>query len=227
MIALGIDTCERACSAAIVSDGQILSSKQEEIGRGHAERLLPMLAELYLEASMTEKDIDKIGVTVGPGTFTGLRIGLSVARGLAFALNIPCIGISALEVLAHQAEKAAMMHAVIAGRGEHCFYQPFCWSEERGEQISMSPASNISLQDVRSLIEARPGNIIGSGVRQLGFNENEQVNQAFCDPTIIAQIATKKETKEYRPDPLYLRAPDAAKAKPVFASEASKTAKSL
>jgi tRNA threonylcarbamoyladenosine biosynthesis protein TsaB len=227
MIALGIDTCERACSAAIVSDGQILSSKQEDIGRGHAERLLPMLEELYLEASITEKDINKIGVTVGPGTFTGLRIGLSVARGLAFALNIPCIGISALEVLAHQAKGVGTVHAVIAGRGEHCFYQPFYWSEGRGEQRPANAAANLSLTEVKNLIEDKSGYIIGSGVEQLGFSENEHVNQAFCDPTIIAQLATQKAAKEYRPDPLYLRAPDAAKAKPVFASEALKTTKTL
>ena len=98
MIVLGLDTTGGACSCALVDDGRILAHISEPIGRGHAERLAPMVAELLAAAAKTVSDIDQIAVCTGPGSFTGLRVALAFAKGMALPRRIPVIGLSALHV---------------------------------------------------------------------------------------------------------------------------------
>ena len=104
MILLALDTSANFCSAALYDCGQskILSQKSEDIGRGHAERLMGLLAEVLETANLEYKDVDRIAAVCGPGSFTGIRVGLATARGLALGLNIPVIGINALEAIAFQ-----------------------------------------------------------------------------------------------------------------------------
>ena len=100
MIVLAIDTCLFACSVAVVNDGRVLARRVEPMSRGHQERLAPLVQEAMAEAGLGFDKLDRIGVTVGPGSFTGLRVGLAFAKGLASALSIPAVGIGALEALA-------------------------------------------------------------------------------------------------------------------------------
>ena len=101
---LGIDTTAEWCSAALVDDAKILSLRSQKIGRGHAELLADMVQDVLTGAGVTLNDIDKISVCVGPGSFTGLRVGLSFAKGFALPHNIPIVGLSALEVWAAMAD---------------------------------------------------------------------------------------------------------------------------
>lgn len=96
---LGIDTAAGACSVAIWTDGAILV-RSEEIERGHAERLLPMLVGLLADAGAAFSDLDAVAVSIGPGAFTGLRIGLAATRGIALAAALPCLGVTTLEAIA-------------------------------------------------------------------------------------------------------------------------------
>lgn len=98
MTTLAIDTSEQACSVALACEGTVIDRASEIIGRGHAERLLPLIEERLAAAGRSYKDLERIAVTTGPGTFTGLRIGLSVARGLALQADIPCVGVTGLTV---------------------------------------------------------------------------------------------------------------------------------
>lgn len=97
---LSIDTAGPACQA-VVSDGlRIISEQSVTMLRGHGEALIPMVEQVLADASITYDELDRIGVTVGPGSFTGMRVGLAAARGFSATLNIPVVGIGSLEALA-------------------------------------------------------------------------------------------------------------------------------
>lgn len=103
MSVLAIDTTGPDCAATIAdADGRRLAGRRLSIGRGHAERLAPLVSELLDEAGLAASDLDRIGVAVGPGSFAGTRVGVAFARGLALSARARAYGISNLEVLAHQ-----------------------------------------------------------------------------------------------------------------------------
>jgi len=97
---LGFDTATNACSAALWRDGAVVARRHEPMARGHAERLMPMILEVMAEAAVDFADLDAVAVTNGPGAFTGLRIGLAAARGLALASGLPCLAVTTLEAVA-------------------------------------------------------------------------------------------------------------------------------
>lgn len=127
MLVLAFDTALDACSAALVRDGSVLANKSEPLSRGHAERLAPMLRDIMTGADAAFGDLDAIAVTTGPGTFTGVRIGLAMARSLAVALGRPAIGISTLEALAHGAgdNEGKPVASVIDARRGQVYFQIF------------------------------------------------------------------------------------------------------
>lgn len=102
---LGFDTSAAHCVAALVSGDRVLAARSEEMGRGQAERLMPMLEEMLAGAKFGWRDLAAIGVGTGPGNFTGVRVSVAAARGLAVALKIPAIGISGFEAGAALARK--------------------------------------------------------------------------------------------------------------------------
>lgn len=113
---LGFDTSAAHCAAALLSGDHVLAQTHEEMGRGQAERLMPLLAEVLAAAGKTWADLDAIGVGVGPGNFTGIRISVSAARGLALGLGIPAIGVNSFEAVALSAGAGTV--AVLGPRGQ-------------------------------------------------------------------------------------------------------------
>ncbi|HHS94531.1 MAG TPA: tRNA (adenosine(37)-N6)-threonylcarbamoyltransferase complex dimerization subunit type 1 TsaB [Rhodobacterales bacterium] len=97
---LAFDTSAAHCAAALLVGGKIVGMRAEEMKRGQAERLMPLLEELLDEAGIGWGDLDGVAVGIGPGNFTGIRIAVSAARGLALGLGKPAIGISTLEAQA-------------------------------------------------------------------------------------------------------------------------------
>lgn len=97
LLVLGFDTSGRHCAAALLRGDTVLVARSEEMARGQAERLMPLLEEVLAEGGVTWSDLDVIGVGVGPGNFTGIRISVSAARGLALALEAPAVGVSTFE----------------------------------------------------------------------------------------------------------------------------------
>ena len=121
MTLLGFDTVTTACSAALWAEGAVVAHRRSEAGGRHAETLVPMLREVVAEGGTTLAAVDAFAVTVGPGSFTGIRIGLATARGLALAGKRPLIGLSTLEVLAEGVpateRDGSVLAALDAGRG--------------------------------------------------------------------------------------------------------------
>jgi len=98
---LALETTGSACSVALWRDGGVVARRFEAMTRGHAERLVPMIGEVLAEAGVTAEAVDRLAVTVGPGAFTGLRVGLATARGLALATGRPLVGVTTFEAIAH------------------------------------------------------------------------------------------------------------------------------
>jgi tRNA threonylcarbamoyladenosine biosynthesis protein TsaB len=115
---LAFDTAAARCAAALVRGETVLARRDEAIDRGQAERLLPMLEEMLAEAGVAWRDLGGIGVVTGPGNFTGVRLAVAAARGLALALGIPAVGVSVFEALADRGEVPGEVTVTLAdGRG--------------------------------------------------------------------------------------------------------------
>jgi len=115
-LVLGFDTSAAHCAAALLSGDRLLAARAEEMGRGQAERLMPLLEELLAEAGCGWRDLDRIGCGTGPGNFTGIRITVAAARGLALSLGIPAIGVTTFDAIRQTATGATA--AVPALRGQ-------------------------------------------------------------------------------------------------------------
>ncbi|MEJ0058292.1 MAG: tRNA (adenosine(37)-N6)-threonylcarbamoyltransferase complex dimerization subunit type 1 TsaB [Terricaulis sp.] len=113
MIVLAIDTALDACSVAVVREDETLAALSESMQRGQAERLAPMVRDAVQSAGIAFAQLNRIAITTGPGSFTGVRVGLSFARALALALNKPCIGVSTLETLALEEGEQGLRAALI------------------------------------------------------------------------------------------------------------------
>src|SRR5882672_1570381 len=102
MLILAIDTALDACAAAVLdtSAGQLIAAESQAMKRGHAEALMPLIARVMKEAGLPFTALDRIAVTTGPGSFTGLRVGLSAARGIALAAGKPAVGVTTLTAFA-------------------------------------------------------------------------------------------------------------------------------
>jgi len=204
MIVLALDTCLGACSAAVVDDGRVLGRALEPMTRGHQERLAPMVREVMAAAGLPFSSLDRIGVTVGPGSFTGLRVGLAFAKGLALALDRPCIGVGALDALAATlGSDGAVAAAIDSGRGQ-IYLQSF-----RGGEALTAP-SVMSLDEARATLNALGGGVLtgpGASLLAEGLAGFQIAELAVADPAAIARLAAAAPVAP--PRPLYLRPPDA------------------
>ena len=129
---LGFDTSAAHCAAALLRGPDVLVQRQEDMTKGQAERLMPLLEEVLAEAGMTWKDLTALGVGIGPGNFTGVRIAVSAARALSFALKIPAIGISATEAAAFDLPRPCRI--VIPTRADQVIWQDFTTEPQEGSR---------------------------------------------------------------------------------------------
>ena len=216
MILLALDTSANFCSAVLYDceQGKILSHKSEDIGRGHAERLMGLLAEVLETAELEYKDVDRIAAVCGPGSFTGIRVGLATARGLALGLNIPVIGINALEAIAFQHnnnEDKAETPIVVAldAKRDEVFAQIFSSS---GEHLTTPQA--VALDQIGGFMPDYPFRIAGSGSQAIINAMGEQSCEFVSDQTAtsieyVAKLADQIPDDSNKPSPLYLRSADA------------------
>ncbi|KEJ89770.1 tRNA (adenosine(37)-N6)-threonylcarbamoyltransferase complex dimerization subunit type 1 TsaB [Sulfitobacter donghicola] len=120
---LSLDTSAAHCAAAVLLGDKVLATREEPMAKGQAERLLVLAQELLTEAGKTFDQLDAIGVGIGPGNFTGIRIAVSAARGLAMGLGIPAVGVSAFQAL--QYGTSAPCICAVDGRRDMVFLQGF------------------------------------------------------------------------------------------------------
>ena len=206
MIVLALDTAGVDCAVALYdSDGDlVLAEVTETIGKGHAERLMAVLDQVLDTAKLTLDRVERIAVTVGPGSFTGIRVGVAAARGFALSLGVPVVGVSTLEVMAaasfRQAPGRAIVAAMDAKRNE-VYFQPF---DKHGHAAGEPQA--LTVEDARTLAAGFDGTVVGSAAGLIGHPATEPVADTF-PISIVARLGAKKPAGE-KPKPLYLRGPD-------------------
>lgn len=190
MIVLALDTALDACSVAIVRGDAVLANLSERMQRGQAERLAPMAREAADAASVSFSELDCVAVTTGPGSFTGVRVGLSFARALALALSKPCVGVSTLEALALQGGEEGLRAALIETPGA-----AYCALYEDG--VPLVAPRGIAHGEHDAVLREAAG---GRTFTLTGPN-------VVVDAVALARRAARLEIGNYKPDPLYLRAP--------------------
>jgi len=206
---LSVDTCLAASSVAVIEDGRTLAARSEPMTRGHQERIAPLAKEIAGEAGIAFSALDRIAVTVGPGSFTGLRVGLSFAKGLAQALGIPCVGVNSLEALAASVEAKGFVAAVLDAKMGQVYLQVF----DGGKALMAPDALDIGSATARlaELWSGGPATLVGTGAGLLEgvLPEAVRIDLAVADPAAIARLAAARPAPTHSPRPLYLRAPHA------------------
>ena len=203
MRVLVIDTALDACTAAVFEDGRVLGLRSEVMARGHSERLGGFVRDAVAEAGGGFEALDRIGVTVGPGSFTGLRVGLAFAQGLGAALGLPVVGVSTLAALAWSADGGqGKTAAVIDARRGQVYLQLF----ETGHPASEPEAVSLEEAVARLAEGGRSWRVTGSGSSLVG---GEASIQTAPDPAALATLTAALDPATHPPRPLYLRAPDA------------------
>jgi len=216
MRVLAIDTALEACSAAVLdtSRGGITASETLAMARGHAEALMPLVARVMDIAEIEFSELDRVAVTTGPGSFTGLRVGISAARGIALATGKPAIGLSTLAGFAAPLiadDDTTNVVAAIDARHDHVYLQVF----GGGGRTLVAPRI-ASLRDAIRVATTGPARIIGTAANMVAAAWPKSGDQPLAveqraapDIAWIAQLGAAATDSHGPPKPLYLRAPDA------------------
>jgi len=119
---LSIDTASNICGVSILENTKLILNLDSNTGRTHSENLMPMIQEIFNKTSLTLKDIDLIVCDKGPGSFTGIRIGIATTKGFCDSLNIPSIGVSSLEALAYNVKDKKLICSMINCNNGNCYF---------------------------------------------------------------------------------------------------------
>ncbi|HEV2502960.1 MAG TPA: tRNA (adenosine(37)-N6)-threonylcarbamoyltransferase complex dimerization subunit type 1 TsaB [Mesorhizobium sp.] len=207
---LAIDCSANLCAACVydTATGQIAGRHVLDLGKGHAEHLLAVIDKALAEAGITFADLGAIAISTGPGSFTGIRVGVSTARGLALALKIPAIGVTTLEALAMEAASAFPGRSVLAvldgGRGEiHAALFGADGGIRHGPAIATLEEASAMARENAEVLAGTAAEAVAAGGR---FDFGPLV--ATADIATYARLAAAKGPGE-KPRPVYLREADA------------------
>jgi tRNA threonylcarbamoyl adenosine modification protein YeaZ len=215
MTLLAIDTAASLCAACVHDSetGAELGREVLDIGKGHAERLIGVIENTLRQAGLAYADLDRIGVSIGPGSFTGVRVGVATARGLALALGVPAIGVNTLEALAaeaHQKFPGRTILATIDGRRGDLY-----GAVHAADGAVLSAPAAISTGDAVLLARRYDAALAGNGADAILAVAGEKppfdtgLRGATADIRFYAMLAAQRQATGERPKPLYLRGADA------------------
>lgn len=216
MLILAIDTALDACSAAVLDtqSTRLIAHESQPMQRGHAEALMPLIDEVMTASGLSYAALDRIAVTVGPGSFTGLRVGISAARGLGLAANRPVVGITTLAAYAApliDGESETPVIAAIDARHGHVYAQVFS-----SDGATLIKPAIMPLEEVFRAARFGAAHFVGDAAEMLAaqwpqqFEPPVSINrQAAPDIAWVAWLGASVDPDEAPPRPYYLRAPDA------------------
>lgn len=207
---IAIDTSREACSVAVLGEAVNPVTASEIVGRGHAERLFGMVAEVMAEAGLDFTALDRVAVTVGPGSFTGIRVGIAAARGFGLALKRPVVGIGTLEAHAASARRlagAVPVLAVLDARRGEIYGQHFSADgRPLGLPAVASPETFAGQVGFGEVLAGAGADLVVAALASGG--DNVVVHQLSA-PDILAVAENANAAEASPPRPLYLRPPDA------------------
>ncbi|HMR29677.1 MAG TPA: tRNA (adenosine(37)-N6)-threonylcarbamoyltransferase complex dimerization subunit type 1 TsaB [Geminicoccaceae bacterium] len=195
-----MDTATARCSVAACDGRSPVASLSERLGTGHAERLVPMLAEVMAGASWSFDEVELVAVTLGPGSFTGIRAGVAAARALALATGRPAMGVSTLEAMSAAVEDRRSRTCVLRGRQGTVYAQRFAVGGLPVTQAAIMPENELA-------------GLVGAGdvVLTDGALGLEGAIEVSIDGTAVARAALARIGRGERPAdgtalrPLYMR----------------------
>ena len=216
MLILAIDTALDACAAAVVDtrNAKVIAQKSQAMKRGHAEALMPLIARVMKDAGTGFAALDRIAATTGPGSFTGLRVGLSAARGIALAAAKPVVGVTTLTAYAAPVVTEHGEHPIIAAidaRHDHVYLQVV--SGNGGSLVTPRVAPI-----AEALAASRFGapHLVGNAAGIIAERWAKDAAPPFKvepqpapDIVWVAWLAAAVDPAVATPRPFYLRAPDA------------------
>jgi tRNA threonylcarbamoyladenosine biosynthesis protein TsaB len=185
---LAIDTAAPRLQLALLRADGGVDVSIDDIAQGHAELLFGRLGALLARNGLAYADLDRVAVTTGPGSFTGVRIGLSAARGLALALGIPALGIPSLLAISLGASPGRPAAVLLDARRGEAYFQLFS-----APGVPKAPPELLAMAEVRALLP----------------HEGETLTSPFCDIARLARFALKADSALYPPHALYVRGADA------------------
>lgn len=215
---LAFDAAGSACSAAVWVDGRVLAQRFEAMRRGQSERLVPMIQAVMAEARLDYAALEAIAVTLGPGGFTGVRIGLATARGLALACGRPVLGVSSFAAVAAavtaEERRGRRLAVLLDAKRADLYVQAF-----GGDLTPLAEPASLPPEDLASRLPAGPLTLVGDGVAQ-GYRALAEARggdllvsaaPGHADAARVAELAAAlplPEPDDRVPVPLYLRPPD-------------------
>ncbi|ABC89202.1 probable O-sialoglycoprotein endopeptidase protein [Rhizobium etli CFN 42] len=208
MIVLALDTAGVDCAAAVYDSGRntMLGEASDMIGKGHAEHLIGIVDHAVDQAGVTLSQIERLAVTIGPGSFTGIRVGVAAARGFALSLNVPVVGVTTLEVMAAAQREKTPGRAVLAAmdaKRDEIYLQSFAAD---GSPLDAPRAASVA--EAQAFAAGFDGEITGSATPLLKAGAGGDHTNVF-PISIVARLAAAAPADAGKPKPLYLRGPDA------------------
>jgi tRNA threonylcarbamoyladenosine biosynthesis protein TsaB len=216
MLILAIDTALDACSAGVLDTdaGKLIAQESQAMKRGHAEALMPLIARVIEQSGIGFAFLDRIAVTTGPGSFTGLRVGLSAARGIGLAANKPVIGLTTLSAFAAPVVSESGEHPVMSAidaRHDQVYYQVVSGNGSSLIQPRVAP-----IEEALEASRFGAPHLVGNAAGILSQRWPAQAPAPFTvdeqsapDIAWVAWLGAAVSPDNAPARPFYLRAPDA------------------
>jgi tRNA threonylcarbamoyladenosine biosynthesis protein TsaB len=226
MLILAIDTALDACAAAVLDTraGKLIAMESQAMKRGHAEALMPLIARVMKESGLPFAALDRIAVTTGPGSFTGLRVGLSAARGIGLAANKPVVGLTTLSAYAAPIVSEGGEDPVISAidaRHDHVYFQVVSGNGSSLVRPKVAPIS-----EALEASHFGAPHLVGNAAKVLAERWPKEAPapikiEALPAPDItwVAWLGAAVDQDSAPAKPFYLRAPDAKPSQDVIGSQ--------
>lgn len=219
---LSIDTASNICGVSIMEDTNLICKLDQDTGRTHSENLMPMIKQAFNQSNLTLNDINLLVCDKGPGSFTGIRIGIATVKAFHDSLDIPCIGVSSLQTLAYSIQQEGLIASIIDCKNDNCYFSLYELKNSQYQEIIKPSADTI--KNALSICKQKASNcnsitFVGDGTviyQDLIVNQFNNYNLAssknnFLDSYYLGLAGFDKFNKSYSEDllPLYLKKPQA------------------